>query len=168
MRKLLLDTKKMVTLSVLVAIAMILSYIEFLLPISTAIPGMKIGLSNIATVFTLYTLGWPYAIFVSIIRVILSSLIFGSFVSFLYSLSGAAFALLIMIILKKTNLFSSIGVSVSGGVFHNVGQIVAACIVMNSVEISLYLIPLVISGTISGIFIGLVSGMLVEKIKKYI
>lgn len=168
MRKNILDTKRMVTISALVALAMILSYIEFLLPISTVIPGVKIGLSNIATVFALYTLGWPYAIFVSIIRVFLSSLIFGSFISFVYSLSGAALALVVMILLKKTNLFSSIGVSVAGGVSHNAGQIIAACIVMKSAEISLYFIPLVISGTISGIFIGLVSGILVKKIEKFI
>ncbi len=168
MRKTTLDTKKMVTLSSLIAVAMILSYIESLVPAFVAVPGVKMGLSNIATVFALYTLGWPYAICVSVVRVFLSSLLFGNFVSLIYSLSGAALALLVMILLKKLDSFSSVGVSVAGGVCHNAGQIIAACIVMQNAAISLYIIPLIISGTLSGVLIGLVAGMLVERIKKYL
>lgn len=168
MRKTTLDTKKMVTISALISVAMILSYIESMVPAFVAVPGVKMGLSNIATVFALYTLGWPYAICVSVVRVFLSALLFGNFVSLIYSLSGAALALLVMILLSKSNLFSSVGVSVAGGVCHNAGQIIAACIVMKNSAISLYLIPLVISGTLSGILIGFVAGMLVERIKKYL
>ena len=168
MRKSTLDTKRMVTLSALIAVAMILSYIESLVPAFVAVPGVKMGLSNIATVFALYTLGWQYAICVSTVRVFLSALLFGNFVSLIYSISGAALALLVMILLKKLDSFSSVGISVAGGVCHNAGQIIAACIVMQNSAISLYLIPLVISGTISGVLIGLVSGMLVERIKKYL
>ena len=168
MRKTTLDTKKMVTISALISVAMILSYIESMVPAFVAVPGVKMGLSNIATVFALYTLGWPYAICVSVVRVFLSALLFGNFVSLIYSLSGAALALLAMILLSKSNLFSSVGVSVAGGVCHNAGQIIAACIVMKNSAISLYLIPLVISGTLSGILIGFVAGMLVERIKKYL
>lgn len=163
-----LSTKKMVTLSALVAVAMILSYIEAMIPAFVAVPGVKMGLSNIATVFALYALGWPYAICVSVVRVFLSALLFGNFVSLIYSLSGAALALGLMILLKKLNSFSSVGVSVAGGVGHNAGQIIAACIVMENSAISLYLIPLVISGTLSGVVIGLVAGNLVERVKKYI
>lgn len=163
-----LSTKKMVTLSALVAVAMILSYIEAMIPAFVAVPGVKMGLSNIATVFALYALGWPYAICVSVIRVFLSALLFGNFVSLIYSLSGAALALGLMILLKKLNSFSSVGVSVAGGVGHNAGQIIAACIVMENSAISLYLIPLVISGTLSGVVIGLVAGNLVERVKKYV
>jgi heptaprenyl diphosphate synthase len=168
MKKNRLDTKKMVTLSSLIAVAMILSYIESLVPAFVAVPGVKIGLSNIATVFALYTLGWPYAVCVSAVRVFLSALLFGNFVALIYSLSGAALALLIMILLKKVNLFSSVGVSVAGGVMHNAGQIIAACIVMENAAISLYIIPLIISGTLSGVAIGIAAGMLVERIKKYL
>ena len=168
MRKTTLDTKKMVTLSSLIAVAMILSYVESLVPAFVAVPGVKMGLSNIATVFALYTLGWPYAICVSLVRVFLSALLFGNVVGLIYSLSGAALALLVMILLKNFDAFSSVGVSVAGGVCHNAGQIIAACIVMKTAAISLYLIPLVISGTLSGVLIGLVSGMLVQRIKKYL
>lgn len=168
MRRSTLDTKKMVTLSSLIAVAMILSYVESLLPFFVAVPGVKMGLSNIATVFTLYALGWPYAICVSALRIFLSALLFGNFFSLIYSFSGAALALLVMILLKKTDTFSPIGVSVAGGVFHNAGQIIAACILMKNAAISLYIIPLIISGTVSGILIGLVSGILVDRIKKYL
>ncbi len=168
MRRTALDTKRMVTLSALIAVAMILSYVESMIPAFVAVPGVKMGLSNIATVFALYTLGWPYAICVSAVRVVLSALLFGNVVGLIYSLSGAALALLGMILLQRLNSFSSIGVSVAGGVLHNAGQIIAACIVMKTVGISVYFIPLVISGTISGVLIGVVSGMLVERIKKII
>ena len=168
MRKTTLDTRRMVTLSALIAVAMILSYVESLVPAFVAVPGVKMGLSNIATVFALYALGWPYAICVSVVRVFLSALLFGNFVSLIYSLSGAALALIAMILLKKSNFFSSIGISVAGGVCHNAGQIIAACIVMENAAISLYIIPLIISGTLAGVLIGVVAGMLVERIKKYI
>ena len=163
-----LSTKQMVTLSALVAVAMILSYVESMIPAFVAVPGVKMGLSNIATVFALYSLGWPYAIIVSVVRVFLSSLLFGNFVSLIYSLSGAFLALGLMILLKKLDRFSTVGVSVAGGVGHNAGQIIAACIVMENAAISLYIIPLIISGTISGVLIGLVAGNLVERVKKYI
>ncbi len=163
-----LDTKRLVTLSALIAVAMILSYIESLIPAFVAVPGVKMGLSNIATVFTLYALGWPYAIIVSVIRVLLSALLFGNVTSLIYSLSGAALALASMILLKKLDKFSSVGVSVVGGLFHNVGQITAACLIMETSAISLYLIPLTISGTIAGVVIGLVAGNLVNRIKKYL
>lgn len=163
-----LDTKRLVTLSALIAVAMILSYIESMIPAFVAVPGVKVGLSNIATVFALYALGWPYAIIVSVIRVLLSALLFGNAVSLIYSLSGAALALLSMILLKKLDKLSSVGISVVGGVCHNIGQVIAACLVMETAAISLYVIPLTISGTIAGIVIGLVAGNLVERVKKYI
>ena len=163
-----LSTRQMVTLSALIAVAMILSYIESLVPAFVAVPGVKVGLSNIATVFALYALGWPYAICVSLVRVFLSALLFGNAVGLIYSLSGAALALVSMILLKKTDKFSSIGISVVGGVCHNVGQVAAACIVMETAAIAYYIIPLLLSGTIAGVVIGVAAGNLVERIKKYI
>lgn len=168
MRRSTLDTKRMVTLSALIAVAMILSYVESMIPAFVAVPGVKMGLSNIATVFALYFLGWPYAICVSLVRVCLSAPLFGNVVGLIYSLSGAALALLVMILLKNFDLFSNVGVSVAGGICHNAGQIIAACIVMKTSAISVYFIPLVISGTVSGVLIGVVSGMLVERLKKII
>ena len=168
MRRLSLYIRRMVTLSALIAVAMILCYVESMIPAFVAVPGVKMGLSNIATVFALYTLGWPYAICVSAVRVGLSALLFGNVIGLIYSLSGAALALLGMILLKKLGNFSSIGVSVVGGVLHNAGQIIAACIVMKTAAVSVYLIPLIVTGTISGVLIGVVSGLLVERIIKII
>ena len=161
-------TKRLVTLSILVSVAMILSYVESLVPPIVAVPGVKLGLSNIATVFALYTLGAPAAVTVSLLRVMLSSLLFGNFVALIYSLSGAILALSFMILLRRTAAFSSVGVSVVGGVSHNAGQIIAACIVMENAAISLYLPPLILSGTVAGVAIGIASGVLVKKTEKFL
>ena len=161
-----IDTRKLATLSILISVAMILSYIESLVPPLVAVPGVKLGLSNIATVFALYTLGAPAAVTVSVLRVLLSALLFGNFVSLLYSISGAALALAFMLLLKRISVFSTVGVSVAGGVAHNAGQIIAACFVMENAAIAVYLPPLVISGTLAGVAIGAASGVLVKKTEK--
>ena len=163
-----LEIRKMTTLALLVSVAMILSYVESLIPAFMAVPGMKLGLSNIATVFALYTLGWPAAITVSVVRVCLSALLFGNIPSLAFSLAGAALALAVMIPLKWVDLFSSIGVSVVGAIFHNVGQVLAAAIVMKTLGVTYYLLPLLLSGTVAGVVIGIISGILVERIKKYL
>ena len=163
-----IDTKKMTLLSAIISVAMILSYIESLIPAFVAIPGVKMGLSNIATVFTLYTLGWPYAIFVSLVRVLLSTLLFGNAAALIYSLFGAAFALTSMILLHRMKIFSSIGVSVVGALSHNAGQILAVCLVMNNSTLAYYIFPLIISGTIAGVVIGLAAGILTERLKEHI
>ncbi|MBQ7386890.1 MAG: Gx transporter family protein [Clostridia bacterium] len=161
-----LDTKRLTLLSSLVAVAMILSYIESLLPAFVAVPGVKVGLSNIATVFALYILGAPSAVCVSVVRVCLSALLFGNFASFLYSLGGALLALVCMILIKRVKVFSTVGVSTVGAVMHNAGQVAVACVVMENAAISLYIVPLVISGTVAGAVIGVVSGILCEKLSK--
>lgn len=163
-----LDTKKMTTLALLISVAMILSYIESLVPVFVAVPGVKLGLSNIATVFALYTLGIPAAIAVSVVRVCLSALLFGNIPSLIFSIAGAALALAAMIPLSRVNLFSTVGVSVTGAVCHNIGQVAAAVIVMETLGVAYYLIPLLLSGTLAGIVIGVISGILIERIKKYL
>ncbi len=161
------DTRKLTTISLLIALAMILSYIESQIPAFAAVPGVKIGLSNIATVFTLYTLGAVPAVTVTVIRVLLSSLLFGNMASLIFSISGASLALLFMISFKRLPLFSEIGVSVLGGVAHNAGQIIAAAFVMENAGIAYYLVPLIISGTIAGIVIGIIAGLLIRRIIRY-
>lgn len=158
------NTKKLTTLSLLISVAMVLSYIESLIPAFVAVPGVKVGLSNIATVFALYTLGAPGAVAVSVIRVFLSSLLFGNFAMMIYSLAGAALALTFMILIKATGLFSEVGVSVIGGIMHNAGQIIAAAFMMENSGIVSYLVPLAISGTIAGVAVGLISALLIKRI----
>lgn len=162
------DTKRLTVLSLLIAVAMILSYIEAQIPLSVAVPGVKIGLSNIATVFALYTIGAPAAVAVSVVRVILSSLLFGNFAMMIYSLSGAALALIFMILTKRIRVFSVIGVSVTGGVMHNAGQVIAAAVMMENAGIAAYVIPLIISGTLAGVAVGVISALLVGRLEGYL
>ena len=163
-----MNVKKLTALSVSVALAMLLSFIESQIPPLVAVPGVKIGLSNIVTVVLLYLYGAREAGAVALVRVSLSALLFGSAVSLIYSLAGAALSFIVMLLFKRIGLFSEVGVSVLGGVFHNAGQIAVACLIMENGAISLYLPPLVISGTIAGAVIGIVSGILVKRLKTLI
>ena len=153
------------TLAMLVAVAMLLSYVEHLLPSPIPIPGVKLGLANIATVFALYVLGRRYAVIVSLVRVALSALLFGNALGLLYAASGAALALLGMCLLRGCPFFSAVGVSVVGGVLHNIAQVIAAAFVMRTAElIAAYLPLLLVFGTLAGVLIGIASGLLVSRI----
>ncbi len=160
--------KKITVLSLSLASAMLLSYIETLVPPLSGIPGIKIGLANIAVIFVLLRLGIKEAIAVSLTRVLLSALLFGNFIALIYSICGAALSLLVMILLKKINLFSVIGISIAGGVAHNVGQIAAAIIILGSSAIIYYLPFLLISGTVSGALIGIAAGLFLKRFDKLI
>lgn len=163
-----MTVRETVTLSAITAVAMILSYLESLLPPILPLPGAKIGLSNIATVFALYALGWRSAVAVSLVRVLLSALLFGNAAALIYSLFGAVFALLFMILFHRPGFLSPVGVSVIGGVFHNVGQIIAAIIIMENGAIAVYLPPLLIVGTVAGVAVGIAAGLLVLRLKRFI
>ena len=161
-----MKTKKVAFLGMCVALSMILSFVESQIPPLVAVPGVKVGLPNIVMVFMLYKIGAKETAIVSIIRVILVGFLFGTPLSMIYSLVGAALSLIGMIILKKTNLFAPVTVSVVGGILHNVGQILTACFVMDTAEIAYYLPVLFISGTIAGILIGLTAAMILKRLDK--
>ena len=152
-------------LGLTVALAMIMSYIEALVPLSFAVPGIKMGLANIVIIFVLYKIGTKEAILVSIIRVILVSLLFSNVMAMAYSIAGAVLSLGIMWILKKTDKFSVIGVSIAGGIMHNVGQIIMAVILLGTEQIALYLPVLIITGTVTGVVIGIVSGLVINRFR---
>ena len=156
---------KLTTLALTISFAMVLSYIESRIPAFVAIPGIKVGLANIAVIFTMYKLGIKEAITVSIIRVFLVSMLFGSPISLIYSISGAVLSLLAMIILKKLTPLSEVAISVTGGVMHNVGQIAAASFMLSTNVVVYYLPFLLVSGTIAGIVVGIVSAILVKKVR---
>lgn len=162
-----MKAKKIAYLGLLTALAMILSFVESQIPALVAIPGIKVGLPNIAIVFVLYKLGGKYAIGISAVRVFLVSLLFGNLQVFTFSMAGALLSMLGMILLKKTNWFSVIAVSIVGGILHNVGQIIAACVWTNTAEIALYLPVLLISGLVTGGLIGLAAGLLVKRFDKW-
>ncbi len=160
-------TKKLTLLSVLTAVAMILSYIEMLLPpVYSAVPGVKIGLSNIVVVFLLYKVSAKSAVAVSLIRVFLVSLLFSNFIVFLYSFSGAVLSLIFMVILKNTDRFSKVGVSIAGAVAHNLGQVAVAIVLMQNVRIAYYMVALLVSGTLSGVVIGIISAWVLKYTQK--
>ena len=144
---------------------MILSFVESQIPSFFPIPGIKLGLANIAVIFALYRLSIKDAIVVSLIRVVVVSTLFGTSLTLAYSLSGAVLSLLIMVLLKKSDRFSIVGVSVAGGISHNIGQIIMAIILMHNSVISYYLPFLIISGIVTGVVIGLVSAKIVERVK---
>ena len=141
-----MKTRKLAILGMFVALAFVLSYIEFLLPLNIGIPGAKIGLANLVIMVALYTLGEKNAIALSIVRVVLVGLTFGNLSMMLYSLAGASLSLLVMLIAKKTGKFSMTGVSILGGVFHNVGQIIVAMLVLETSSLFYYLPFLIVVG----------------------
>ena len=160
-----MKTKKVATLGLSIALAMIMSYIEVLVPLSFAVPGIKMGLANIVIIFVLYKLGTKEAILVSLIRVILVSLLFSNAMAMAYSIAGAVLSLGVMWLLKKTDKFSVVGVSVAGGVMHNVGQIIMAIILLGTEQIALYLPVLIITGTVTGVVIGIVASIVINRFK---
>ena len=162
-----MKTKKVAFLGLAIALAMVLSFVESQIPALVAIPGIKVGLPNLVIVFLLYKVGWKEAIIVSIVRTFLVALLFGNIQSFTFSVVGAAVSLIGMILIKKLNWFSPITVSIMGGVFHNVGQIIAACLWTQTEEIVMYLPVLLLSGTVAGAVIGLIAGMLVKRLEKW-
>ena len=159
-------TKRIALLGLTVALAIIMSYIEVLFPLNFAVPGIKMGLANIVIVFVLYRMSLIDAVTVSLVRVFLVSLLFGNFMSLAYSLAGAVLSLALMVLLKKTEKFSVVGVSVAGGVMHNAGQLLMAVILMGTAQIAYYLPVLVITGTVTGVLIGLVSALVINRVKK--
>lgn len=162
-----MKSKKVAFLGLSIGLAMILSFVESQIPALVAVPGIKVGLPNLVIVFMLYRIGFKEAVTVSMIRIVLVSILFGNLQTMTFSIAGAALSLLGMFILKKLDWFSCITVSIVGGILHNVGQIIAACLWTQTAAIAYYLPVLLISGVTAGALIGLVSGLLVQKSKKW-
>lgn len=160
------SARTVATLGLCTAIAMVLAWLESQLPpLAVAVPGIKLGLPNIAIIFILYRFGWKEAAGVSFVRIVAVSLLFGNVPTLLYSLAGGFLSLLGMTLLKKTNLLSTVGVSVAGGVLHNVGQILMAMLIMSTAGLGYYLIVLCVTGIVSGVFVGLCGSFAVKRIR---
>ncbi|MGN0136379.1 Gx transporter family protein [Anaerotignum sp.] len=152
-----MDHKKIPYYGLFAALAILMGYVEMLIPIPVPIPGVKLGLANVIIVIMMYFMDTKSAFFVSLIRVILSGLLFAGFAGLLYSLAGAMLSFLVMALLKKTDQFSIVGVSIAGGVFHNVGQIIVAALAVENVRMAYYLPFLLVSGVVTGLLIGVVA-----------
>ncbi len=147
-------------------LSLMLAYIEAIIPpIYAAIPGIKVGLANIAAVFVLFRCGVKEAAAVSVLRILLAALLFGNPWSLIYSACGAALSLAVMALLKKTNAFSPTGISIAGGISHNAGQTLLAAIVLETGEIAYYMIVLAITGTLAGVAVGIASSLMLKYLK---
>ena len=149
---------KVAFLGVMTAAALMLSYIESLFILVPGIPGIKLGFANLAVVLCLYRYGWKEALFLNAVRIALAAFLFGSMFTMLYSLAGAACAFAAMVLAKRLKLFSVVGVSVLGGVCHNLGQLAVAVAVLGGSWAGWYLPWLMLAGCVTGIFIGVCAG----------
>ncbi len=157
-------TKRLALMGLLTALGLIIGYIEFLIPIPLGIPGVKPGFANIVIVWALYSLGSWEALMINGMRIFLSGFLFGNFSMILYSLAGAAVSFLCMCLAKKSGLFSMTGVSMIGGVMHNVGQLLVAMAVLETVSLVYYGPVLLTAGVITGLLIGIVTGEVKKRI----
>lgn len=161
-----MKSKNIATYGLLIALAFILSYVESLVPIPIPVPGIKLGLANLVVLAALYTMGVKDAFILSVIRIVLSGFTFGSPSVMLFSLAGGILSCVMMVLFKKSKLFSMIGVSIIGGIAHNIGQILVAIAVVENGSIIYYLPFLLISGVISGALIGILGGMIVKRLNR--
>ena len=163
-----MNTKKIAYLGLLVALAFIFSYIETLIPINIGVPGAKLGLANLVIIVALYTIGEKNAFLLSMVRIVLVGFTFANLASMLYSLAGGILSFLAMCIAKRSGKLSTTGVSVVGGVFHNVGQILMALWVVKTASLVYYLPVLIIAGLTSGVAIGILGAMVTKRVKKVV
>lgn len=148
---------------VFTSLALILSYVETLIPISFGIPGIKLGLANLVIVIVLYTYGGKEALLLSVTKILLSGFLFGNLSMILYSLAGGVLSLVIMALLRRNGGFSIQGVSIAGGVFHNVGQLLLAMIIVETYQVGYYFPVLLVSGLVTGLLIGIVSSEVLKR-----
>ena len=159
-------TKRLALSSMFAALALIFSYIEAILPFSVGIPGVKLGIANLVVIIALYEMGLRYALTINVIRIFVAGLLFNGLFGAVYSLAGGLLSLLIMWLLKKTGLFSMIGVSMAGGVAHNMGQLLVASALVSNLKMFVYLPVLMFSGIAAGILIGITASVVNERVPK--
>ncbi|MCD8355776.1 MAG: Gx transporter family protein [Clostridia bacterium] len=157
-------TKRLALYGMLAALALVLSYIEAMVPAFFAVPGMKLGLTNLVVLVALYRMDAKSAMIINFVRIALTSILFGTVVSLWYSLAGGLLSGIVMILLKRTGKFQPLTVSVAGGVMHNVGQILVAMVVMQTNAIAWYLLVLWISGIAAGAVIGILGSWMLSRL----
>lgn len=152
---------------VFTALALIFSYVETLIPINFGIPGAKLGLANLVIVIVLYKTGGKEALLLSVTRIVLSGFLFGNLFAILYSLAGGLFSLAVMGLVKRRKSFSIIGVSMAGGVTHNIGQLIVAMLVVKTYQVGYYLPVLMLAGLATGTLIGVISREVLKRLKDF-
>lgn len=153
-------------MAMMIALAMIFSYVETMIPINFGIPGVKLGLANLVIVAAIYLFGGKQAFLISIVRIFLSGFMFGNLASIMYSLAGGLLSLAAMLLLKKTDKLSILAVSVMGGICHNIGQLIVAMLVVENLKLIFYVPVLLISGFLTGLLIGIVCRVILSAVKR--
>ncbi len=156
-------TEKIAKMGLILALGMILSYVEVLIPIAPTMPGVKIGLSNALVLLLLYSYGVGYAVVYQVTRIVLTAILFGNVFSAVYSLAGATLSLIIMLFIKRYQWLDIPGVSMLGGVFHNVGQLIVAYFFVRNGAVTWYLPILLLAGALSGYVMGVLSEILLKR-----
>ena len=151
----------------LLATALILSYIESLIPIPFAVPGMKLGLANLAVVLILTHMGAWEALIINILRIVVSGLLFGSMFGIMFGVSGAVVSFVVMCALHATRRLSVKGVSMGGGVAHNIGQLMVAAMIVHTPGVLYYAPALLISGLVTGYVIGVIAGAVAPALERF-
>ena len=159
-----LRTKKLALSAILAALAMILSYVEAMVPMPVPIPGIKLGLANLVILLAIYRLGFKYALAINCIRIFVTGLLFTGVFGILYSLAGGLLSLLVMYMLYRTGIFSMVGVSMAGGVAHNLGQLLTACLIMSNIRLMSYFAVLLFAGMGSGILMGIAAWLVCQRL----
>lgn len=158
--------KRAALYGMLIGLAFIFSYIETLIPISLGVPGVKLGLANLVGIISLEVFGAPVAVSVTLIRVLLNAFTFGNLSACIYSMAGAFLSLFVMVIVKKADLFGTVGISIMGGVFHNVGQLLMAAVILETSGLLYYLPVLLAAGTAAGCVIGIIGSRITTILRK--
>ena len=158
------NSRRLALSAMLAALALIFSYVEALIPLPVPIPGVKLGIANLVIVIAIYKLGFRYAFAINCIRIVIAGLLFSGVFGMLYSFAGGLLSLLIMYLLYRSNLFSMVGVSMAGGVAHNLGQLLTASFLVSNIRMMVYFSVLLFSGLISGILIGILATLIYRRL----
>ncbi len=159
-------TRRIAVSAMFAALALIFSYVEAILPLSTGVPGVKLGIANLVVILALYNMNFRYAMGINAIRILVAGLLFNGLFGALYSLAGGVVSLTVMWLLKKTGLFSMAGVSMAGGVAHNMGQLLVASALVSNLKMFVYLPVLMFSGIGAGILIGITASVVDSRVPK--
>ena len=160
-------TRLLAVSAMFAALALIFSYIEVLIPLPVPIPGIKLGIANLVILIALYRMDFRYAFTINITRILLAGLLFSGVFGMIYSLAGGILSIVVMYLLKKTGLFSIVGVSMAGGVCHNLGQLLTACVLLSNTAIMSYFPVLLFSGMAAGIFIGILAYFIEKRLPDF-
>ena len=151
------NTRRLAFGAMFTALALIFSYVEFLVPLPVPVPGIKLGLANLVIIIAIYRMGFKYAFTINCARIIASGLLFSGVFGMLYSFAGGILSLVVVYVLYRMGRFSMVGISMAGGVMHNLGQLLTACLIVSNIRLMSYFAVLLFSGLISGILIGIVA-----------